>query len=505
MEITSLSLERMLRKIRTSVLFDEKWYKRTYGLRKRDAALHYLLEGWRLGLDPSPFFSTRGYLERNLDVAESDVNPLVHWEEWGCHEIGRRGSVDLAALREAHPELVTDMQDGLLRLRVTNACNAKCRYCGVRLSFGPEREHMMEKSWLFDLCRPIYSKIKYLLLTGGDPLITPHSYEFVKFISEEYPHITTMLESNGIAFDERMQELAARSLCRVHVSMNASTAELYEKSCWEGAGGAPAYQKFTHNIEQYLALLEEKHLLVFAPDLSMVINHDNYFDVVPFVRKALSYHAMYIGFYFDYTENNMAGEYFTCPDQSRRALREMMELERVLAEKVYFGFRLWVPTKELAMMQEVVDAESEVALKEKYRDVLALAEGRSIVGEYEERNAWRRRFGKAELTFDEDYSSTIRLEARAGRRLCFAPWKELDLYPSGRLDFCGWYEPTLDLKGFIEHGTVDWNEVLNSYAYMRGRYRILRSDYDECQDCCPMNDQTNPILNLYAHSCPSMA
>ena len=58
-----------------------------------------------------------------------------------------------------------------------------------------------------------------------------------------------MLESNGIAFDERMQELAARSLCRVHVSMNASTAELYEKSCWEGAGGAPAYQKFTHNIE----------------------------------------------------------------------------------------------------------------------------------------------------------------------------------------------------------------------------------------------------------------
>ena len=157
------------------------------------------------------------------------------------------------------------------------------------------------------------------------------------------------------------------------------------------------------------------------------------------------------------------------------------------------------------MMQEVVDAESEVALKEKYRDVLALAEGRSIVGEYEERNAWRRRLGKAELTFDEDYSSTIRLEARAGRRLCFAPWKELDLYPSGRLDFCGWYEPTLDLKGFIEHGTVDWNEVLNSYAYMRGRYRILRSDYDECQDCCPMNDQTNPILNLYAHSCPSMA
>ncbi len=365
---------------------------------------------------------------------------------------------------------------------------------------------MMEKSWLFDVCRPLYSKIKYLLLTGGDPLITPHSYEFMDFISREYPQITIMAETNGIAFDERMQDLAARNLFRVHVSMNASTPEVYEKSCWEGEkGGALVFQRFTKNIEQYLGLLKEKSLLAFAPDLSMVINHDNYFDVVPFIKKALSYHAMCISFYFDYTENDMNCAYFTRPDISRKALRQMMEIERVLAEKVFLSFRLWVPTKELAMMQEEVDAEPEAVLKERYADLLALAKGRSIVEEHEERNARRRKLGKAELTFDEDYSPTIRLEKREGRNLCFAPWKELDLYPNGRIDFCGWYEPTLDLKSYIECGKVDWNEVLNCYAYMRGRYRILLGDYDECQDCCPMNDQTNPILNLYEHSCPSMA
>ena len=456
--------------------------------------------------NPSPFFSTSGYLKANPDVAEAGVNPLVHWEEWGHREARRRGSVDLVALRKAHPELVTDMKNGLVRLRVTNACNAKCRYCGVRLYFGPEREHMMEKSWLFDVCRPLYSKIKYLLLTGGDPLITPHSYEFMDFISREYPQITIMAETNGIAFDERMQDLAARNLFRVHVSMNASTPEVYEKSCWEGEkGGALVFQRFTKNIEQYLGLLKEKSLLAFAPDLSMVINHDNYFDVVPFIKKALSYHAMCISFYFDYTENDMNCAYFTRPDISRKALRQMMEIERVLAEKVFLSFRLWVPTKELAMMQEEVDAEPEAVLKERYADLLALAKGRSIVEEHEERNARRRKLGKAELTFDEDYSPTIRLEKREGRNLCFAPWKELDLYPNGRIDFCGWYEPTLDLKSYIECGKVDWNEVLNCYAYMRGRYRILLGDYDECQDCCPMNDQTNPILNLYEHSCPSMA
>ena len=506
MEYNVDSLEKALREIRTSVLFDEKWYKRTYGIRKHDPAMHYLIEGWTRGCDPSPFFSTSGYLKANPDVAEAGVNPLVHWEEWGHREARRRGSVDLVALLKAHPQLVTDMKNGLVRLRVTNACNAKCRYCGVRLYFGPEREHMMEKSWLFDVCRPLYSKIKYLLLTGGDPLITPHSYEFMDFISREYPQITIMAETNGIAFDERMQDLAARNLFRVHVSMNASTPEVYEKSCWEGEkGGALVFQRFTKNIEQYLGLLKEKSLLAFAPDLSMVINHDNYFDVVPFIKKALSYHAMCISFYFDYTENDMNCAYFTRPDISRKALRQMMEIERVLAEKVFLSFRLWVPTKELAMMQEEVDAEPEAVLKERYADLLALAKGRSIVEEHEERNARRRKLGKAELTFDEDYSPTIRLEKREGRNLCFAPWKELDLYPNGRIDFCGWYEPTLDLKSYIECGKVDWNEVLNCYAYMRGRYRILLGDYDECQDCCPMNDQTNPILNLYEHSCPSMA
>ena len=506
MEYNMKSLEALLREITTSVLFDEKWYTRTYAIRKRDTAMHYLLEGWRAGCDPSPLFSTRGYLKANPDVAEAGMNPLVHWEEFGYRESWRRGSVDLVAVRRAHPELVTDMKDGLVRLRVTNACNAKCRYCGVRLYFGAEREHMMEKSWLFDLCRPIYSKIKFLLLTGGDPLITSHSYEFMDFISREYPHITTMIETNGIAFDARMQELAARNLFHVHISMNASTAEIYEKSCWEGKkGGAPVYQNFTKNIEQYLVLLKEKNLLAFAPDLSMVVNHDNYSDIVPFVRKALQYHAMWIGFYFDYTENDMRGEYFSRLETSRLALRQMMEVERVLAERVFVGFRLWVPTKELAMMQEQVDAEPEEVLKEKYADVFALSEGRSIVAENEERNKWRRKIGKAELSFDEDYSPTIHLEEHGGRNLCFAPWKELDLYPNGRLDFCSWYAPTLDLKSYIECGKVDWDEVMNSYEYMRGRYRVLLGDYDECQDCCPMNDQTNPILNLYEHSCPSMA
>ena len=113
MEYNVDSLEKALREIRTSVLFDEKWYKRTYGIRKHDPAMHYLIEGWTRGCDPSPFFSTSGYLKANPDVAEAGVNPLVHWEEWGHREARRRGSVDLVALRKAHPELCNGYENRL--------------------------------------------------------------------------------------------------------------------------------------------------------------------------------------------------------------------------------------------------------------------------------------------------------------------------------------------------------------------------------------------------------
>ncbi len=469
-QFDSNQLAAMLRVVRTSLLFDENWYKTTYHIKGMDGALHYLVNGMHLEYDPSPYFSTSKYLKCFPDVKEANMNPLVHYEVYGLNDARYRDFVDMNALRERYPELLTDMKDGLLRLRMTNACNAKCRYCGVRLFFGEEKEHEMDKRWLFETCRPLYSKIRYLLLTGGDPNITAHSYEFMKFISEQYPHITIFNETNGIAFDRRMQELFAKHLHKVHVSVNASSGAIYAKSCWEGSGGEKVYKKFMINLIDYVQLLAEKGLLCFAPDISMVINHDNYYDVENFVKLALQLHATGIGFYFDYTENNMNNPYFTQPELMRPALITMMEIERILANKVFMNFRLWVPTMELAKAESIVSQESDKVLTGKYSEIIELAKGRSIIDEHKQRNYFRSKAGKAELDFDEDYSSTLRLEERIGRQVCWAPWKELDLYPDGRIDFCGWYDKTQSLHTFFDdNGNLDWNEVINSYEYMRGR------------------------------------
>ncbi|MDB5506210.1 MAG: glycosyl transferase, family 2 [Devosia sp.] len=75
--------------LRRSGLFDEKFYLGTYPDVARfglDPIAHYLWIGARLGRDPSPQFSTLGYLQLNSDVSRLGINPLLHYVTVGRAE-----------------------------------------------------------------------------------------------------------------------------------------------------------------------------------------------------------------------------------------------------------------------------------------------------------------------------------------------------------------------------------------------------------------------------------
>lgn len=489
--------------IENSILFDADWYKKTYGFGKYlDAAKHYLEIGWREDKDPSPFFSAADYLEKYHDVRDAKVNPLLHFEQYGFNEGRYRDEIKkiMPKILAHHPECCADLSGGLLRIRITNACNAKCRYCGVRLGFGAEVNHAMNPAWYYELCRPLYEKINMVLVTGGDAFFAKESYNYMKFMSENFPKITVMTESNGIAFNEKFQNLACKNLFKTHFSINASNAEIFAKSCWDKDDGETArrfYPFMIRNIKNYIKKLDAEDKLCFAPSLSMVINKDNFDDILNFVELALELHASFIIFFFDYTENDMNSDYFTNPEKSRAALKTLMELERVLAEKVIVYFRLWLPVKEAAIIQQEVEATPIEELNKKYAKILKLAAGRSPMAEFNRRNELRREFGKAELDLVDDISPTLHLREHCGREMCFAPWNEIDLYPDGRMDFCGWFQPTLNINNFIRNDGgkefVNWDEIINSYEYVAARYRILHEDFAGCQVCCPMNSVKNPV------------
>ena len=490
--------------IENSLLFDAQWYCENYGFGKYlDAAEHYLNIGWRENKNPSPFFSTAEYLKKYPDVADAKINPLLHFEKFGLKE-GRF----LDEINKFMPEILkknsdckTELDGGLLRVRITNACNAKCRYCGVRLGFGAEVNHAMEPSWYYELCRPLYEKISIVLITGGDAFFAKESYNYMKFLSENFPKITVMTESNGIAFNEKFQNLACENLFKAHFSINASNAEVFAKSCWDADDGDTAKKMFPliiKNIKNYLAKLEAENKICFAPDLSMVINKDNADDILNFVELALELHAGFLVFFFDYTENDMSSDFFTNPEITRPAMKTLMELERVLAEKILIYFRLWVPVKEAATLQQEVESIPIDELNKKYEKILKLAENRNILDEWRQRNKIRCAAGKNELAIVDDFSPTLHLKKLADREICFAPWNEIDLYPNGRMDFCGWFEETLNIKNFIQTDSsgknfVDWEKVLNSFQYASARKRILNGDFRGCQVGCPMNSIKSPV------------
>lgn len=73
--------------LRETPLFDAAWYRAAYpDTAASDPAVHFLLQGYREKRNPGPDFRTGEYLLANPDVAESGVNPLLHYLRSGRAE-----------------------------------------------------------------------------------------------------------------------------------------------------------------------------------------------------------------------------------------------------------------------------------------------------------------------------------------------------------------------------------------------------------------------------------
>jgi hypothetical protein len=83
------AVKAQMRTIRSSGLFDEEWYLRTYPDVERegmDPVEHYVRHGFQEGRDPSPHFQTAWYLYHYPDVRREKVNPLIHYIHDGKRE-----------------------------------------------------------------------------------------------------------------------------------------------------------------------------------------------------------------------------------------------------------------------------------------------------------------------------------------------------------------------------------------------------------------------------------
>ncbi|MEM9223617.1 MAG: hypothetical protein AAGB11_14645 [Pseudomonadota bacterium] len=102
-------------------LIDEAYYFHRYpeahdtGM---SAAEHYVYEGWRVGADPAPWFSSEGYLAINSDVAGNHMPPFVHYALFGRRERRTIMPTDgLLRLIDDRPQTVFPVRPDLRALR----------------------------------------------------------------------------------------------------------------------------------------------------------------------------------------------------------------------------------------------------------------------------------------------------------------------------------------------------------------------------------------------------
>lgn len=90
--------ETVLRRIASR--FDEAFYVRACPAVTRlrlEPIRHFILSGWRRGMDPSPLFSTDAYRERYGDVAKRRINPFYHFLVTGEGRVATPSSEAIAA------------------------------------------------------------------------------------------------------------------------------------------------------------------------------------------------------------------------------------------------------------------------------------------------------------------------------------------------------------------------------------------------------------------------
>lgn len=399
-----------------------------------------------------------------------------------------------------NPAYYCEFRDLTVRMRLGFPCNIHCKFCYQPAWLSEEEQKLqMPAKWLYEYCRPLYENAKIVCVTGGEITHLKEGFNFCKFLSDEYPAVAVMTESNGLLYGEKWRDLAVTHIYEPIFSVNAACPETYAAAVWP-RGGEKAYEKIIANIDALVQRQREENLGVFAPTINMVVNRESCQDVRAFAKLALQWGCRTFSYYFDQREGCHAGTAFAHPEIMNPALREVMKIERLLKGKVFVWFRLWLPMNSTQELQAEVDAMDMERLKLEYADLWEYAKNRDIRREHDERNRIRRERGKRLWSLADDQSAfmyRIKWQNEKGncKTVCFAPFRELDLHPQGRLDICGWLEePMLNLQDFIRNSGVNWEAIWNGRAVRQLRKRMLEDDYSNCLACCPLHPQ-NPHLN----------
>ncbi len=172
--------------------------------------------------------------------------------------------------------------DMVLFLLVSQMCNIRCKFC-YQKSFDRQR---LSDEVLYERLKPLYPRVRFLPIVGGEVTVVPGMKEYVRWIKENYPHIDIVIGTNGVAFDEDWLALTEKYHLLINYSLNAVKQETYDQILVSG----DAKEIFGKINDHFHALLEihNRSERPVVNEVSMVVTEDTASDVEAFIIKALA-------------------------------------------------------------------------------------------------------------------------------------------------------------------------------------------------------------------------
>lgn len=127
--------------------------------------------------------------------------------------------------------VLEDGGPGFCQFAINNACNARCGFCNFALDKLPrDAWKYVTREGALDAIDILYRQgVRYLVITGGEPMLHPHLLEIVERATEL--EMKVLLVTNGsLLRKRRIRALAEAGLSSLIISIDAASIEAHEKN-----------------------------------------------------------------------------------------------------------------------------------------------------------------------------------------------------------------------------------------------------------------------------------
>lgn len=147
---------------------------------------------------------------------------------------------DHTSLMKNHPCFSRDAhgKTGRIHLPVAPACNVQCRYCLRKYDCANESRPgvtsmVLNSGEAVERVRNLVERDLRLGVIGiagpGDPLANDATFEAMRLINREFPHLILCVSTNGLALNDRIEDLMKCGVKSVTVTINAARPEIAER------------------------------------------------------------------------------------------------------------------------------------------------------------------------------------------------------------------------------------------------------------------------------------